>query len=71
MDAPKKHIASLREDFMKGSLDEADVQSNPFMQFEIWMQQALDAAVPEPHAMHLSTVSKEGNITWFVLVRRK
>lgn len=52
-----EHISKLREDFVKGTLDEKDVDKNPFIQFEIWFKQALDAAVPEAQAMTLSTVT--------------
>lgn len=60
MDDHKKYIAKLREDFTLGSLNESEVHKDPFFQFELWMKQAIDTKVPEPHAMHLSTVSEQG-----------
>ena len=36
------------------------VNSNPIVQFDLWMKEALNADIPEPHAMNVSTVSKEG-----------
>lgn len=60
MDELKDHIKKLREDFAKGSLREADVTSNPFEQFAVWLQQAVAGQVPEVQAMCLATVSQSG-----------
>lgn len=57
MDNLNSQIAQLREDFMKGTLYEADVKKNPDVQFEQWLQQASEAKINELHAMNLSTVS--------------
>jgi pyridoxamine 5'-phosphate oxidase len=38
-------------------LDENNIDRNPFKQFSLWMGDAINAAVPEPNAMILSTVS--------------
>lgn len=50
------HISKLREDFIKGTLSENDVNPDPFLQFEAWFKQVIEAEVPEPQAMTLSTV---------------
>lgn len=52
----KEQLQKLREDYSKHSLDESDVNSDPVEQFESWMKEAIDAEVPEPNAMTLSTV---------------
>lgn len=49
-------LQKLREDYSKHSLDESDVNKNPFKQFERWMEEAVGAEVPEPNAMTLATV---------------
>ncbi len=49
-------LQKLREDYSKHSLDESDVNINPFKQFERWMEEAVQAEVPEPNAMTLATV---------------
>ncbi|WP_421775376.1 pyridoxamine 5'-phosphate oxidase [Gracilimonas sp.] len=49
-------LQKLREDYSKHSLDESDVNENPFKQFEQWMEEAVQAEVPEPNAMTLATV---------------
>lgn len=60
MDELQKHIAKLREDFTSGELSERDVNTNPALQFRNWLQQAVDAKLPETQAMHLATVSASG-----------
>ena len=59
MDDLKKHITKLREDFTKGVLNETNVNSDPSKQFENWLSQAVEAAIPEVQAMTLSTVSED------------
>lgn len=56
----KNQIAKLREDFTKGTLSEADVSTDPSLQFSLWLQQALDSKIPEVQAMGLATVSVDG-----------
>src|SRR5271154_1006067 len=54
-------IAALRRDYMQRGLDEADLAPDPFRQFALWFQEALDCpAIVEPNATVLSTVSPEG-----------
>ncbi len=56
----QKDIAAIREDYSKDSLQEKDVDENPFRQFSLWFEQALRAAVIEPNAMTLSTINQAG-----------
>jgi pyridoxamine 5'-phosphate oxidase len=55
-----KHIADLRKSYESGELDEARAADTPLLQFDAWLQQALEAGLPEPNAMTLATVSAEG-----------
>lgn len=55
-----EEIKKLREDFLKGSLSESEVEKNPFTQFEKWLSQSVEAKIPEVSAVNLSTVSTEG-----------
>lgn len=48
---------------MREALDEAEVASAPFAQFERWFEEAVSAAVPEPNAMTLATVDANGRPT--------
>jgi len=52
----KEQLQKLRENYSKHSLDESDVNYDPIIQFESWMKEAMNAEVPEPNAMTLSTV---------------
>jgi pyridoxamine 5'-phosphate oxidase len=56
MSKVSEHISKLREDFLKGALAENDVNKNPFLQFEAWLSQAIEAEVPEVQACTLGTV---------------
>ncbi len=53
-------IASLRKDYSLKQLREKDVLKNPILQFEKWLQEAIDVQAQEPTAMTLSTVGKDG-----------
>lgn len=53
-------IEQLRRDYSGEELNESNVDCDPFRQFQRWMEDALSAGVPDPHAMALATVSAEG-----------
>ncbi|MGG6270591.1 pyridoxamine 5'-phosphate oxidase [Leptolyngbya sp. AN03gr2] len=53
-------IADLRQDYTKETLNESDVDPNPFVQFRRWFDQAVNAELPEPNAMTLATASQDG-----------
>ena len=53
-------LAELRKNYSLGSLDVADINRNPFRQFDTWFQQAVDAQLPEPNTMTLATVDSRG-----------
>lgn len=52
-------VSSLRNEYLKSSLDEKGVSSNPFDQFQKWFDEVLKSEVLEPNAMVLSTVDSE------------
>jgi len=54
------NIASLRQDYKGESLNEADVASDPFTQFQRWFDEALRAELPMANAMTLATVGADG-----------
>ncbi|MBI3518134.1 MAG: pyridoxamine 5'-phosphate oxidase [Bacteroidetes bacterium] len=58
MSQVNQHISQLREDFMKGELNESNLHKTPDMQFEQWMKDAIDAKVNEVPACNLATVDK-------------
>ena len=53
-------IANLRQNYTRSGLQESNIDPNPFQQFALWFQQALNAQLPEPNAMTLATVSSDG-----------
>ncbi len=53
-------IRDLRNDYTLSGLDITDVLPDPIAQFRQWFDAALQAHVPEPNAMHVSTVSAGG-----------
>ena len=53
-------LADLRKSYIKGSLSEEDVQKNPIDQFNIWLDQARHAELPEPNAMTVASVDENG-----------
>ncbi len=55
-----KEIEQLRRDYTGKWLDESGIDRDPFRLFQRWMEDALNAGVPDPHAMALATVSPEG-----------
>jgi len=55
-----KDIAALRKSYEHGELDETQSAADPLLQFELWLDQALKAELPEPNAMTLATVGPDG-----------
>ena len=65
-----QNIADLRKSYERAELDESASRSDPLEQFGLWLQQALDAQVPEPNAMTLATVGDSGRpSTRIVLIK--
>ena len=60
MNIEKSTIQNLRKDYSSESLSEEDVLENPYLQFEKWFKEALNAEISEPNAMTIATASKEG-----------
>ena len=53
-------LATLRNEYMRASLDAADVHADPFRQFASWFDDAYASKVPEVNAMTLATVGDDG-----------
>jgi pyridoxamine 5'-phosphate oxidase len=53
-------LADMRKDYSMAGLLEKDLAKNPFRQFEKWFQEAEAAKVPEPNAMTLASVGRDG-----------
>ncbi|MEJ2804611.1 pyridoxamine 5'-phosphate oxidase [Comamonadaceae bacterium PP-2] len=52
-------IADLRKSYEQAELDENQSSDQPLRQFELWLDQAIEAHVPEPNAMTLATVGSD------------
>ena len=64
------NLADLRKSYEHAELDEAASSPDPLKQFELWLQQAIDAQLPEPNAMTLATVGDHGRpSTRLVLIK--
>ncbi len=70
MEDLKNYINTLRHDFSRQTLDEADVNQSPFLQFEKWFKEAVDSKVNEPNAMTVATVSSSGQPSARILLLR-
>ena len=63
-------LAALRKSYERAELDESSAHSDPLQQFALWLQQALDAHLPEPNAMTLATAGANGRpSTRIVLIK--
>ncbi len=54
------NVADIRKEYMQHSLSEHEVSANPFHQFGLWWQEAIDAQIDEVNAMTLATASAAG-----------
>lgn len=53
-------LAHVRREYSHRSLDESNVDLNPFAQFSSWFQEALEAELLDANAMILATATTEG-----------
>jgi len=56
----KFKIADIRKDYSKKKLNVNTMDKDPIVQFEHWLEEAIEADLPEPTAMCLSTVDPHG-----------
>ncbi|MCO5125097.1 MAG: pyridoxamine 5'-phosphate oxidase [Rhizobacter sp.] len=65
-----KDLAGLRKSYERAALDEEASAADPLQQFRGWLEQALQAELPEPNAMTLATVGADGRpSTRIVLIK--
>ncbi len=53
-------LQDMRREYLKGGLSRQQLHHDPIVQFEQWLQQAIDAELPDPTAMTLATVDHSG-----------
>lgn len=56
MHIKSESIAALRKNYERAELLESTASTDPYQQFDTWLQEALEAGIPEPNAMTLATV---------------
>ena len=52
-------LESLRREYLKGGLHRKDLTPDPFDQFDLWMQQAIDLDITDANAMTVATVGAD------------
>lgn len=57
----KSNVASLRMEYAKAQLNEDSIDKNPFVQFEAWFQEAINAQIQEVNAMTLATADENNH----------
>lgn len=55
-----QQIAHLRREYTRGGLRRKDLPADPLTLFELWLNQAVDAQLPDPTAMSVATVDQNG-----------
>lgn len=53
-------LHNIRDDYSKQELSKKQCDKDPMKQFEKWLNEAIEAKVNEPTAMHLATVNAQG-----------
>ncbi|MFA6467473.1 MAG: pyridoxamine 5'-phosphate oxidase [Bacteroidota bacterium] len=56
----KLSIVDIRTEYKKGTLDEHDVDPNPFEQFDKWFKEAVRSEIAEVNAMTIATANTAG-----------
>ncbi len=53
-------LYDIRREYTQGGLRRKDLPADPLALFDKWMQQAIEAKLPDPTAMTIATVDSEG-----------
>ena len=56
----QSNIANIRSDYRLSSLSEDDISDTPGVQFQKWLNEAIESEISEVNAMTLATCNKEG-----------
>ncbi|HSV89430.1 MAG TPA: pyridoxamine 5'-phosphate oxidase [Bacteroidales bacterium] len=59
----KKNFTRLRQQISGASFGKAQLHPDPFVQFEIWFDQAVNCGILEPNAMTLATSAPDGRVS--------
>lgn len=53
-------LADIRREYTKGGLRRKDLKADPIDQFNLWLEQAVEAGLTDPTAMTVATVDENG-----------
>lgn len=53
-------LQDFRREYLQNGLRREQLNSDPILQFEVWLQQAIDSGLSDPTAMTLATVDASG-----------
>ncbi len=53
-------LHDIRREYSQGKLSRKDLNADPFVQFDLWLQQIVDTKLPDPTAMTVATVDASG-----------
>jgi pyridoxamine 5'-phosphate oxidase len=67
---PKK-LSEIRNEYMLRQLNEKDIEKDPFLQLNLWIDEAITGKACEPTAMALSTVSSNGKPSSRILLLKE
>lgn len=59
-DPQNEHLASLRREYTMNGLDEADMDADPINQFDVWINNALEAKLIDANGLTLATADTKG-----------
>jgi pyridoxamine 5'-phosphate oxidase len=66
----EKKIELFRRDYSSNKLTEKEIPENPFVLFDVWIQQAIKSGITDANATVLSTVSGDGKPSSRVVLLR-
>ncbi|MFT4787821.1 MAG: pyridoxamine 5'-phosphate oxidase, partial [Paraglaciecola sp.] len=53
-------LSNIRREYSQANLSKANLSSDPFVQFDRWMVEAVEAGLSDPTAMTIATVDAAG-----------
>eukprot|EP00487_Bulimina_marginata_P008152 TRINITY_DN3025_c0_g1_i1.p1 TRINITY_DN3025_c0_g1~~TRINITY_DN3025_c0_g1_i1.p1 ORF type:complete len:101 (+),score=11.07 TRINITY_DN3025_c0_g1_i1:238-540(+) len=53
-------LTDIRREYLKSGLRRDDLQADPIDQFNLWLEQAVEAKLTDPTAMTVATVDENG-----------
>ena len=53
-------LTDIRREYAKGGLRRKDLAADPIEQFNLWLEQAIEAKMTDPTAMTVATVDENG-----------